>query len=75
MNAFSHYGGTALAVPSIWAGGLVIHRTSMPDFRRSNALEKLLVADHYRWYMSLDTHMQPLLDPHPDPIELIRCAA
>jgi hypothetical protein len=71
-NAFSHYGGTALAVPSIWAGGMVIHRTSMPDFPRSNALERLLDADGYQWFMSLDTVMAPLLAPHPDLVELDR---
>ena len=37
-NAFSHYGGTFLAVPSLWSGGLLIHRTSFPTFTRSNAL-------------------------------------
>ena len=69
-NAFSHYGGTALGVPAIWAGGLVLHRTSMPGFERSDALEKLLDADLYRWYMSLDTHMGPLIHAHPDLVEL-----
>jgi len=69
-NAFTHYGGTALAVPSIWAGGLVIHRTYMPDFHRSDSLEKLLDADGYRWFMSLDTHMGPLIESHPDLVQL-----
>ena len=71
-NAFTHYGGTALAVPSIWAGGMVIHRTSMPDFPRSNALERLLETDGYQWFMSLDSVMAPLLAPHPDLVELDR---
>ncbi len=71
-NAFSPYGGTALAVPSIWAGGMVIHRTSMPDFPRSNALERLLDTDGYQWFMSLDTVLAPLLAPHPDLVELDR---
>jgi len=70
QNAFSHYGGTSLAVPSIWEGGLVIHRTSMPEFVRSNALEKLVDAEGYRWFMSLDSVMAPLLAPHPDLVEL-----
>src|SRR5207249_7034601 len=72
QNAFSRYGGTFLAVPSIWAGGLVIHRTAMPSFERTNALEKLFDVDDYRWYMSVDTHIGPLLSPRPDLVELDR---
>jgi hypothetical protein len=71
-NTFSRYGGTSLAVPSIWAGGMVIHRTSMPEFPRTNALEQLLDADGYQWFMSLDTVMAPLLAPHEDLVELDR---
>jgi hypothetical protein len=71
-NAFSHYGGTALSVPAIWAGGLVLHRMWMPEFSRSDALEKLVDVDGYRWHMSLDTHMGPLLGPHPDLVQLDR---
>jgi hypothetical protein len=72
QNAFSHYGGTALAVPSIWSGSLLLHRLYLPDFQRANALEKLLDAGGYRWYMSLDTHIGPLISPHPDLVQLDR---
>ena len=71
-NAFSRYGGTSLAVPSIWAGGLVIHRTWLPDFARSNGLEKLVDANRYRWFMSVDSVMAPLISPHSDLVELDR---
>src|SRR5262249_11012297 len=43
-----------------------------PHFERSDALEKLLDADGYRWYMSMDTHVGPLLRPHPDLVQLDR---
>jgi arylsulfatase A-like enzyme len=51
---------------------MVIHRTSMPDFPRSNALERLLETDGYQWFMSLDSVMAPLLAPRPDLVELDR---
>jgi hypothetical protein len=47
-NAFTRYGGTWLAMPSIWAGGPVTREWSAGDFWRLNALEKLVVADGYR---------------------------
>jgi hypothetical protein len=72
QNAFTHYGGTALAVPSIWSGSLLLHRLYMPDFQRMNALEKLLDSGGYRWYMSLDTITGPLISPHPDLVQLDR---
>jgi hypothetical protein len=43
----------------------------MPDFPRSNALERLLETDGYQWFMSLDSVMAPLLAPHPS-VELDR---
>src|SRR4029079_6653244 len=69
QNAFTRYGGTSLSVPSIWAGGLIVHRTWLPDFARSNALEKLVDADGYRWFMSIDSVMAPLLSRHADSVE------
>jgi hypothetical protein len=72
QNAFTRYGGTSLSVPSIWAGGLIVHRTWLPDFARSNALEKLVDADGYRWFMSIDSVMAPLLSRHADSVELDR---
>lgn len=72
QNAFSRYGGTLLAVPSIWSGGLVIHRTSMPTFTQSDALEKLLDGDRYQWFMGLDSVMAPLIGPRSDLVELDR---
>jgi hypothetical protein len=47
-NAFTRYGGTELAMPSIWVGGAVVRRVVGPGFERANAIEKLLDADDYR---------------------------
>lgn len=69
-NAFTHYGGTSLAMPSIWVGGLVVHRPDLRPFHPINAIEKLLDADGYRRFVSLDTIMEPLLSAGPAVTEL-----
>ena len=69
-NAFTRYGGTSLAIPSIWAGGLLLHRTDLRPFHSINAIEKLLDADGYRRFLSLDTVIKPLLRPSSSTTEL-----
>ena len=71
-NAFTRYGGTNLAVPSIWSGGLQMHGGTMTSFHAINAIEKLLDADGYQRFISLDSVMAPLLTPGPSLIELDR---
>jgi hypothetical protein len=46
-RAFTRYGGTGLAVPSIWVGGLVLHKQYVTPFAPMNALNKLLDAEGY----------------------------
>src|SRR5262249_12170151 len=46
-RAFTRYAGTGLAVPSIWAGGMLIHMLEQQPFDNRNALLKLLEADGY----------------------------
>ena len=53
-RAFSRYGGTGLAVPSIWAGALVAHKQYVTPFAPMNALAKLLDAGNYRRIISRD---------------------
>jgi Sulfatase len=53
-RAFSRYGGTGLAVPSIWAGALVAHKQYVTPFAPMNALAKLLDAGNYRRFVSRD---------------------
>jgi hypothetical protein len=53
-RAFSRYGGTGLAVPSIWAGALVAHKQYVTPFAPMNALAKLLDAGNYRRVITRD---------------------
>jgi hypothetical protein len=53
-RAFSRYSGTALAIPSIWAGGMVPHVLEQHDFLRRNTLLKLLDANGYVRVMDFD---------------------
>jgi arylsulfatase A-like enzyme len=53
-RAFSRYGGTGLAVPSIWAGALVAHKQYVTPFAPMNALAKLLDAGNYRRIITRD---------------------
>ena len=69
-NAFSRYGGTLLAEPSIWAGAMLLHRQSQEPFAPMNNLEKLLLAEDYHSYVSMDALLRPLLTPNPNMQEL-----
>jgi sulfatase-like protein len=62
-RAFTRYAGTALAVPSIWAGGLTIHTLEQYDFARRNTLLKMLDANRYVRMMDFD-HLVEELVPH-----------
>jgi arylsulfatase A-like enzyme len=69
-NAFSRYGGTGLAIPAIWAGGMVPHRSYVTPFAPMNALKKLLDANGYRLMTSYDSIMVRLLPRTPEIVEL-----
>ena len=60
-RAFSRYSGTALAIPSIWAGGMVPHMLDQPDFLRRNTLLKLLDANDYLLLMGIDHIVEGLV--------------
>jgi hypothetical protein len=61
-NAFTRYAGTALAVPSIWAGAMLPHVLDQPpDFLSRNTLLKLLVVNGYRRIMDLDHIVKELV--------------
>jgi hypothetical protein len=64
-NAFTRYGGTGLSMSAIWMGAAGPHRQYVQPFRPMNALEKLLDANDYRRYVSMDHIMQQLLAPSP----------
>ncbi len=65
-RAFTRYAGTGLAVPSIWAGGLVPHSADVPEFLRRNALVRLLDANHYRRLLTLDNIVHDLVPREAD---------
>ena len=43
-RAFTRYGATGLSVPSIWIGGLLLHKQYVTPFAPMNTLDKLLDA-------------------------------
>lgn len=62
-NAFSHYGGTGLSEPSIWVGGMLLHKQYVTPFRPMNALQKLLENEAYRVFISRDTILETIVTP------------
>jgi len=69
-NAFTRYGGTGLAEPSIWVGGMLLHKQYVTPFFPMNALAKLLEAERYQTYISMDPILRVIVKPQPDLIEL-----
>ncbi|MGE3508504.1 MAG: sulfatase-like hydrolase/transferase [Vicinamibacterales bacterium] len=74
-NAFTRYGGTGLSVPAIWAGAALPHKQYVIPFHPMNTLEKLLEANGYRRFVSLDSIMVRLLQRSPQLEELDRGVA
>jgi hypothetical protein len=64
QNAFTRYGGTELAMPSIWAGGPVVRKVQQA-FHRINAVEKTLNRHGYRVAISDYTVARHLRPPTP----------
>lgn len=62
-RAFTRYGGTALAVPSIWAGAMLFHTLYVKPFAPMNALQKLLDANQYRQFITADDIVDQLFVP------------
>ena len=54
QRAFTRYGGTGLAVPSIWTGGLLLHKQYVTPFAPMNTLSKLLAANDYSQSISME---------------------
>jgi hypothetical protein len=54
-NSFTRYAGTTLSEPAIWAGSLLLHKHYVQPFHPMNNLEKLLDADGYDRFVSVDT--------------------
>lgn len=62
-NAFTRYGGTGLSEPSIWMGGLMLHKQYITPFAPMNALQKLMDGEQYQQYVSKDTILQTVVGP------------
>jgi hypothetical protein len=67
-RAFTRYAGTMLALPSIWAGGMVPHTLEQPFFDQRNTLLKLLEANGYLRAMTRDDSVAGVMSG-PDVVE------
>jgi Sulfatase len=65
QNAFTHYAGTGLSEPSIWTGAMLLHKQYVTPFYPMNSLQKLLDADQYRQFISMDDILTTILKPSP----------
>jgi hypothetical protein len=71
-RAYTRYGGTALSMPAMWTGGMLIHKQYIRPFRPMNALEKLIDADGYRMWLSMDHITDQVLGPVEPSLQLDR---
>jgi hypothetical protein len=69
-NSFTRYGGTGLAEPSIWVGGMMLHKQYVLPFAPMNSLEKLLKADGYDVLLSRDSVLTTITGGGPGWSEL-----
>jgi len=69
-NAFTRYGATGLSEPSIWVGGMLLHKQYVTPFAPMNALQKLLEAEKYHAYISRDEILQTVVQPWPGLTEM-----
>jgi arylsulfatase A-like enzyme len=69
-NAFTHYGGTALSEPSIWVGGMQIHKQFVEPFYPLNALQKMLEVDEYESFITVDPILEKIVKPSPGIVKL-----
>jgi len=64
-NSFTRYAGTTLSEPAIWAGTMMLHKHYVQPFHLVNNLEKLVEADGYDRYVTVDTVLRLLLQTPP----------
>jgi hypothetical protein len=62
-HAFTRYGATGLSVPSLWVGGLVLHKQYVTPFAPMNTLAKLLEHEQYAQWISMDNILDVILPP------------
>ena len=64
-HAFTQYGATGLAVPSIWMGGPLLHKQYIVPFAPMNALARLLSHEQYAEWISMDNILEVILPATP----------
>jgi hypothetical protein len=69
-NAFTRYGGTVLAEPSIWTGTLQLHKQYIEPFYPMNSLQKLIEVEGYESFITIDPVVRIVTKPSPDVNEL-----
>lgn len=70
QNAFARYGGTGLSEPSIWVGGMLLHKQYVTPFYPMNALQRLVDTEGYATYISRDPILDAILKPSPSVTDL-----
>lgn len=71
-NAFTRYDGTALSEPAIWSGGMQVHKQFVQPFYPMNSLQKLVDAQQYRSFITVDPVLKSILRASPEMVELDR---
>jgi hypothetical protein len=71
-NAFTRYGGTVLAEPSIWTGTLQLHKQYIEPFYPMNSLQKLIETEDYESFITIDPVVRIVTKPSADVTELDR---
>jgi hypothetical protein len=65
QHAYTHYGGTALSEPAIWAGAMIPSKQYVQPFAEMNALEQLTTTDGYQRLLVRDFILNILLRKLP----------
>ncbi len=60
-HAFTRYGATGLSVPSMWVGGMLLHKQYVTPFAPMNALHALLSQQGYARLMSMDNIVEVIM--------------
>ncbi len=61
-HAYTRYGGTGLSVPSLWTGGLVLHKQYVLPYGPMNTLLKLIKAERYHSLISFDSILRTIIE-------------
>jgi hypothetical protein len=69
-NSFTRYDGTAFSEPSIWVGGMQVHKQYVEPFYPMNSLQKLVEAERYESFITIDPVLEIILKPDPEVVEL-----